>query len=100
MPLKLCRILRMRYVIDHSARWRIATRSKDPDLLRLLRKANSVGQGKRTDLREPKGESPRGCVSDDQTGKAADRLARDAPDEYEQVKAGGLGTGGKVGSRR
>lgn len=65
--------------------------AKDPDLLRLLRSAKAVGQGKRTDLAEPSHDS---CASFDrskeQSGQAADRLARDHPEEYEQVKSGDL----------
>lgn len=58
----------------------------DPDLLRLLRTARKVGRGKRTDL-QPNVESTssEGAESSPLT---ADRLARDAPDEYEAVRRG------------
>jgi hypothetical protein len=53
----------------------------DPDLLRMWRAAQKVGRGHRR-----QGDSP--SLSDDETGKAADRLARDAPEEYEAVRRG------------
>lgn len=59
--------------------------TKDLDLLRLLKAAKSVGQGKRTDLKEPPCESQ---GSDYGADYFADRLARDAPDQYSAVKAG------------
>src|SRR5690606_19252043 len=59
--------------------------TSDPDLLRMLREAKKVGQGHRSDLSLP-------CDSqgsdDSGTHYFADRLARDAPDEYEAVKRG------------
>lgn len=57
----------------------------DPDLLRLLREAKK-GKPGRPKAGEIKGDSP--SVSDDSTSKDADRLARDAPAEYEAVKRG------------
>src|SRR5690606_16491771 len=59
--------------------------TSDPDLLRMLREAKKVGQGHRSDLSLP-------CESqgsdDSGTHYFADRLAREAPDEYEAVKRG------------
>lgn len=55
--------------------------TSDPDLLRLWRESRKVGRG-----HDREGESP--SLSDDETGKTADRLARDAPDEYEAVRRG------------
>lgn len=60
--------------------------SGDPDLLVMLREAEKVGRGRRTELA---GESP-ASVGDDQTGKTADRLARDHPAEYAAVQSGAL----------
>ena len=57
----------------------------DPDLLRMLREARKVGRGRRTDQLD--GESP-SSVSDDSTPRDADRLAREAPAEYEAVRRG------------
>lgn len=57
----------------------------DPELLRLLREARSVGQGRRTDLLPLESKpSTRGESSD----YTADRLARVAPDQFEAVKRG------------
>jgi len=58
----------------------------DTELLRLLKAAKSVGQGARTDL-SPCVDSTRSRAAED-TANTADRLARDAPDEYEAVSRG------------
>jgi hypothetical protein len=57
----------------------------DPELLRLLREAKKIGPGRRTDL-EPLDESSTG--SQNHTADDLDRLAREAPGEYEAVKRG------------
>ena len=57
--------------------------TNDPDLLRLLREAKKIGQGKR----RPNGESPRSHGGQD-TDYQAERLAAEAPSEYEAVKRG------------
>lgn len=58
----------------------------DPDLLVMLREAEKVGQGARTDL-QPRDDSSRGH-GNGQSDYLADRLARDAPELYAAVKAG------------
>jgi len=58
----------------------------DADLLRLLRMAKGVGQGTRTDL-SPCVDSTRSRAAED-SSLTADRLAREAPDEYEAVRRG------------
>src|SRR5690554_1222312 len=58
----------------------------DPDLLRLWRNARKRRPGRSGKLTKKPGDSP--LISDDQTGKAAERLARVAPDEYEAVRRG------------
>lgn len=59
----------------------------DPDLLRLLRDAKKGKPGRPRQNQVIGGDSPRihGGMDTDQ---AADRLARDAPGEYESVKRG------------
>lgn len=61
----------------------------DPDLLVLLREAEKVGRGTRTDL-EPGEESTPGLGKGYSSDLTAARLAREAPDEYAAVKAGDL----------
>lgn len=62
--------------------------TNDPDLLRMLKAAKKGQQGRRTDL-SPPGESPVGAEPWGQASAVtADRLARDAPEQYEQVRAG------------
>ena len=62
----------------------------DPDLLVMLREAEKVGRGAHGRGRPlEEGESP-SSISDDQTGKTAARLARDAPNVYAAVQAGEL----------
>ena len=58
----------------------------DPDLLRLWRAARK-GRPGRKPRAEKRGDSPRIHGGQD-TDQAADRLARDAPDQYEAVKRG------------
>jgi hypothetical protein len=58
----------------------------DPDLLRLLKKARKTGQGHRSDLEQLPCDS-QGSY-DGGTGYVADRLAREAPDEYAAVQRG------------
>ncbi|MGV2385324.1 MAG UNVERIFIED_CONTAM: hypothetical protein LOD86_08665 [Thermobifida fusca] len=58
----------------------------DPDLLRMLREAKKVGQGRRSDLSLP--DESTGSVARDRDAEDAERLAREAPDEYEAVKRG------------
>lgn len=65
---------------------RIAEPSKYPRLARQLREVRKVGRGKRTDLR-PSGKSPLGHGSHD-TSYQAERLAREAPEEYAAVERG------------
>lgn len=57
----------------------------DPELLRKLRDAEKVGQGVRTDLLHSESESSQ---ASDTSGYAAQRLAAQAPEEYEAVLAG------------
>ena len=59
----------------------------DPDLLVMLREAEKVGRGTRTDL-EPGSESEPGSNSES-SGYTAARLARDAPNVYAAVQANG-----------
>jgi hypothetical protein len=59
----------------------------DPDLLRMLREARKVGPGHRSDLRPPI-ESIGGSLNSGRADAAADRLARDAPEEYAAVQRG------------
>lgn len=65
--------------------------TEDPDLLVMLREAEKVGRGgdRRSEAFKA-GESPALNVGDDQTGKTAARLARDAPNVYAALKAGEL----------
>lgn len=62
--------------------------TSDPDLLRLLREAKSVGRGSagrgRPSIGHVDSTSPNGSATD----YAAARLAEQAPDEYEAVKRG------------
>lgn len=58
----------------------------DPDLVLLLREAQKVGRGRRTDL-EPHGDSP-SSGGGNRAAYQAQRLARDHPTEYEQVRSG------------
>lgn len=60
--------------------------TEDPDLLRLLHDAQGAGQGSRSDL-SPRGDSPRSHGGMDAI-QAAQRLAREAPAEYEAVRRG------------
>lgn len=60
--------------------------TSDPDLLRLLHEAKAGKPG-----RLPAGEKPMESIGN--TGRAeyvAERLARDAPEQYEQVRSGDL----------
>ncbi len=57
-----------------------------PDLLRLWREAWKVGQGTRSD-RRPLVDSTRSRGAED-SANAVDRLARDAPGQYEAVRRG------------
>jgi hypothetical protein len=59
----------------------------DPDLLRMLKAAEAVGQGHRSDLDELPRESQGSDYGSDYT---AERLAREAPEQYEAVKKGEL----------
>lgn len=60
----------------------------DPDLLRLLREAKKGKPGRpRKDTENP-GDSPGNSYGAEATDYTAERLARDAPDEYEAVKRG------------
>lgn len=66
--------------------------TEDPDLLVMLREAEKVGQGRRTDL-SPASDSDgreRRTVDDDTAAKAAARLAREHPEQYAAVKSGDL----------
>jgi hypothetical protein len=58
----------------------------DPDLLRNLRKARRPGRGSRTD-KVPRVESTPSRAMED-SANTAERLARDAPDEYAAVLRG------------
>lgn len=59
----------------------------DPDLVVLLRQAKKVGKGRRTDL-EPGIDSIGGSINTARAEAAAERLAREAPDEYAAVQRG------------
>jgi hypothetical protein len=61
--------------------------TSDPDLLRMLREARKLGAGRRTDL-EPEIESIVGSLNTGRAEAAAERLAREAPDEYAAVQRG------------
>lgn len=61
--------------------------TEDPDLLRLLRKAKQVGRGHRTDRAQTSMEFP-SKLKKNTTDYQADRLAREAPEEYEAVRRG------------
>jgi hypothetical protein len=58
----------------------------DPDLLRMLRQARKVGHGPGRG-HKTNGESP-DVLGDDSTARDADRLAREAPEEYAAVRRG------------
>lgn len=62
----------------------------DPDLLRLLKRAKSPGQGSRSDLSPLGGDSPPSDPKGQSSERTADRLAREAPGRYEAVKSGEL----------
>ena len=59
----------------------------DPELLRLLRGAQEVGPGYRSDL-QPPSDSNGGLTQGEASAYTAERLAREAPEEYEAVKRG------------
>lgn len=61
----------------------------DPDLLVMLREAEKVGRGRRTDL-QPGVDSTPGDGKGESSDLTAARLAREAPDQYDAVRSGEL----------